>query len=195
MKYAQAIAVSGAILGLAGCASAPKVAVLAPVGPSPAEHSAVMSGGFLQVYSAQRKADIDLVTEEWRWNNDFGKNQFLTEPAHTEYTIYAQDGGVLKRVPNARDADDAEPTLLMLPTGTYKVEAQAEDRREGTVTVTIPVVIQKGQTTVAHLEGDWAPSHQYTDGDVVRLPDGQIAGWRAQEQPKYVSHPPAPSGE
>ena len=43
---------------------------------------------------------------EWLWNNDFGKNEFLSEPAHTDYTIYAQNGEVFKHVRNARNLND-----------------------------------------------------------------------------------------
>ena len=60
---------------------------------------------------------------EPRYNNDFGKNEFLYEPAHTDYTIYAQNGEVFRHVRNARDPNDQAPTLVTLPAGSYKVEA------------------------------------------------------------------------
>jgi hypothetical protein len=116
--------------------------------------------------------------EELLWNNDFGKNEFLYEPAHTDYTIYNEGGRLLKRVRNARDRNDPEPTLVSLPPGRYQIQAEAEDYA-GTLEVRVPVVIQAGRTTVAHLSGGWKPQSQYTRNEVVRLPDGEIAGWLA----------------
>ncbi len=42
-----------------------------------------------------------------------------------DYTIYAQNGEVFKHVRNARDPNDDTPTLVTLPAGSYKVEAEA----------------------------------------------------------------------
>jgi hypothetical protein len=43
----------------------------------------------------------------------------------------------------------------------------------------LPVLIEFGRTTVAHLSDNWQPKAHFTEADVVRLPDGQIAGWLA----------------
>jgi hypothetical protein len=112
------------------------------------------------------------------WDNDFGKNEFQYDPAHTDYTIYSQGGALLKRVRNARNPDDGEPALVPLPPGLYDIQAQAEDYAR-TVEVKVPVVIQAGRTTAVHLAGGWKPHHRYTDNEVVRLPNGEIAGWLA----------------
>jgi hypothetical protein len=88
------------------------------------------------------------------------------------------DGRLLKRVRNARDGNDREPTLVSLPPGRYEIQAEAEDYA-GTLEVRVPVIIQAGRTTAAHLSGGWRPQRQYTGNEVVRLPDGEIAGWLA----------------
>ena len=79
---------------------------------------------------------------------------------------------------NARNPNDGEPALVSLPPGRYEILAQAQDWA-GTVEVTVPVVIRAGRTTTAHLVDGWKPHRHYTDKDVVRLPDGEIAGWLA----------------
>src|ERR1041385_2919547 len=102
-------------LGLTGCASAPPLAVLAPIGPAPSQSTSGGGDGFLQIYSARQPAATDPATEEFFWNNDFGRNQFLHRPAHTDYVIATQDGGIFKRVRNARDINDPQPTRVSLP--------------------------------------------------------------------------------
>ena len=174
----NALVLAGALIGLVGCATPTKLAVLEPIGPSPAVTSVSGGDGYLQVYSAQKMAGVDANMEEWRWNNDYGRNAFEYEPAHTDYTIYGQAGGVIEQVRNSRDPADGTPTLVPLPPGRYEIQAEARDA-SGTVEVKVPVVVQVGKTTRAHLEGGWKPRHRYSDNEVVRLPDGEIAGWLA----------------
>ena len=90
MKYLSAVSLAGAMVWLAGCASVSKVAVVEPVGPGPTVGSRGTGEGSLVIYSARASADVDINTAEWRWNNDYGKNEFLYEPAHSDYTIYAR---------------------------------------------------------------------------------------------------------
>jgi hypothetical protein len=144
--------------------------------------------GSLQVYSARVSADVDVNAEEFFWNNDFGRNDFLYEPAHADYTIYGSDGKVLKRVRNAHDWNDGKPALVKLPPGHYEVQAQAEAYAGETIPVKVPVVIKAGHETVVHLGGDWKPRGHYKRTELVRLPNGQMAGWRATEQ-AYAVHP------
>jgi hypothetical protein len=135
----------------------------------------------LAIYSARTPASVDVNAAEWRYNNDFGKNEFLYEPAHTDYTIYTQNGEVFKHVHNARDTNDQVPTLVTLPAGSYKVEAEALSCDSSRVHVLMPVVIKSGQATIAHLEGDWNPPGQYNDTEFATLPCGRIIGWRAPD--------------
>jgi hypothetical protein len=166
---------------LAGCASAPRVVVDEPVGPGPTAGPAGTGDGSLVIYSARMPADVDVNREEWLWNNDFGKNEFLSEPAHTGYTIYARNGEVVQHVRNARDVNDVLPTVVSLPAGAYKVEAVAVNCDSSLVRVLMTVVIKPGQTTMAHLEGGWNPVGQAEPTELAKLPCGRAIGWRAPE--------------
>ena len=181
MKYLSAVSLAGAMVWIAGCASVSNVVVVEPVGPGPTEGSHGTGEGALVIYSARASADVDINTAEWRWNNDFGKNEFLYEPAHSDYTIYAQNGEVFKRVRNARNANDDTPTVVALPAGSYKVEAEAVNCDTDRVKVLMTVVIQPGQTTLANLEGGWSPMGQFQETQVAKLPYGRAIGWRAPE--------------
>jgi hypothetical protein len=181
MKYINVFALAGAMVWLAGCASASRVVVAEPVGPAPAGAAQGLGDGSLVIYSARTPAGVDVNMGEWRWNNDFGKNAFLYGPAHSDYTLYAQNGEVFKYVRNARDQDDATPAVVTLPAGSYKVEAEAINCDSDRVRVVMTVVVKPGQTTVAHLEGDWNPLGQFKETELARLPCGRVIGWRAAE--------------
>ena len=178
MKHANTIALTGAVICLVGCAAPTKVAVLGPIGPAPTAQAQNRGNGYLQVYSARQEADIDVNREEWLWNDDFGRNGFLYDTAETGYAIYNHDGKLRERVSNLRNQSGLGPALVSLPPGLYEVRAEAEDH-DSTIEVKFPVVIQAGRTTTAHLVSGWKPRHHYTDDEVVRLPDGDIAGWLA----------------
>jgi len=181
MKYISTMALAGAMVWLAGCASAPKVVVVEAVGPGPVVSSQGAGDGSLVIYSARKAADVDVNMAEWRYNNDFGKNDFLNEPSHTDYTIYARNGEVFKHVSNGRSPNDYVPTVVTVPAGTYKVEAEAVNCDSVPVTVLMTVVIKPGQTTMAHLEGGWNPLSQEDGVELARLPCGRAIGWRAPE--------------
>jgi hypothetical protein len=169
------------MLWLAGCSSVSKVVVAEPVGPGPMVGSHGSGNGSLMIYSARAPADVDVYTEEWRWNNDFGRNAFLYQAAHSDYTVYTQDGVVFKRVSNGRDSADDAPTVVSLPAGTYRVEAEAVDCSSERVEVMFPVVVEPGQATVANLEGGWIASGAHGQTELARLPCGRAIGWRASE--------------
>ena len=126
-------------------------------------------------------ADVDVNMAEWRWNNDFGKNAFLYERAHTDYTLYLKNGEVFQHVRNARNANDESPTLVLLPPGAYRVEAEGINCNSDRVKVVMTVVIEPGQTTLANLEGSWSPTGEYQATQVAKLPCGRAIGWRAPE--------------
>jgi hypothetical protein len=110
-------------------------------------------------------------------NNDYGKNDFLYEPAHTDYTICSHDGKVLQEVRNARGLNDPEPALVRLAPGTYKIKARA--RNYGMVT--IPVVIEPGKLTSVNLQRNRNPVAGSTPRtEVVMLGNNRIVGWRAK---------------
>ena len=189
MKYANGAALAGAVVWLVGCASAPRVVVNEPLGPAPAGVAQGTGDGSMVIYSARTPADVDVYTAEWRWNNDFGKNAFLHEPAHTDYTIYTQNGDVFKHVRNARNMNDDTPTVVALPAGSYKVEAEGVNCDANRVKVLMAVVVKPGQTTLAHLDGDWNPMGQFNETEVAKLPCGRVIGWRAPEAGYAVIQP------
>jgi hypothetical protein len=181
MKYTNILAAVGATVCLVGCASAPRVAVEEPLGPAPTGVARGTGDGSIVIYSAQEPADVNMYEQEWRWNNDFGRNAFMDEPAHSGYTIYTQNGEVFKHVRNARDPNDATPTVVKLPAGSYKVAAEAINCNGNREKVLMNVVVSPGQTTVAHLTGGWNPMGQYGETQLARLPCGRAIGWRASE--------------
>jgi len=89
-------------------------AVLAPIGPAPTDGRPTTGDGSLQVYSARQPARVEFTTQEWLWNNDFGRNDFLFSSAHTDYAVYDEQGVLRRRVQNARDANDSEPAIVSL---------------------------------------------------------------------------------
>src|ERR1039458_3076409 len=108
MQYVIAIVVSSSVACLVGCASTPQIAITEGVGPAPTGQAEASGKSVLQVYSARVKVLTDLNREEFLWNNDFGKNDFLYEAAHTDYTICRRDGKVFQRVRNARNPNRSE---------------------------------------------------------------------------------------
>jgi len=98
---------------------------------------------------------------------------------YSDYRIYATDGRLLSTIHNDNGLLLERPKEVPLPAGAYRVVARAN----GYGTVTVPVVIRPDQRTVVHLEGSpaWADRPAMAQSDPVRLPDGEIAGWRASE--------------
>ncbi len=177
MKYVSSILVSTAAVCLIGCASAAPVAVVGPVGPAPTGRAKASGGSSLQVYSARVRALVDVNKEEFLWNNDFGKNDFLYEPAHSDYTICTRDGTVLEHVRNARTANDPEPAVVPLPPGNYEVKAKARDYG----VVTIPVVVEAGKLTVVNLQRGGNPvADSVAKANAVLLGGYRIVGWQAK---------------
>jgi hypothetical protein len=174
------IVLATSLFGVVGYASSPTFTRLSPVGPNIAGGSRGPGAGFLQVYSARVPAERGLATEIFFWNVDFGQNEFLHGVAHTGYTIFALDGKVLQKVRNANGMNDANPTPVELRPGMYEIQVEAEDYNGITTTVRIPVRIESGATTIAHLDGTWSP-RGVAAGDLVRLPNGTAVGWRAKD--------------
>ena len=183
MKYVRCIALVVAASGLvwvAGCASTPKVAIGEPVGPAPSGSANVSGQGHLEVYSAWQERPVAENLSEYLWEYDMGDNALASGLAHSSYIIRDGNGKVLRFVPNSQSPTDPQPTRVTLSPGHYQIEAQAEETGGKTLTVLLPVLIEPGKTTVVHLLGRWKPKGQFSESDVVRLPDGQIAGWLAR---------------
>jgi hypothetical protein len=177
MKYASSIVVSTVAVCLVGSAWSSPLTMSGLVGPAPTERAKASASSLLQVYSARVRAPIDVNQEEFLWNNDFGKNDFLYEPAHSDYTICTRNGKVLERVRNARNPNDPELTVVSLPPGDYEVKAKA--RNFGLVT--IPVVIEAGKLTTVNLQrGENPVVESVAKANAVLLGGYRIVGWQAK---------------
>jgi hypothetical protein len=149
-----------------GCASVQRPLVLDPVGPPLPYSPAAGPQGTLAVYSA------------FDATGNFNGNPY--RHYYTNYRILTEDGQrVVKRVRNDAGVLAEGPRKVELPVGTYRVVARAN----GYGQVTVPAVIRAGQTTAVHLEGGswWPNPAEIAKSNPVRLPRGEIVGWRASE--------------
>jgi hypothetical protein len=163
MKSLLTIGIVGATALLSSCASHGPALVLDPVGPAPFPSVVAGSTGTLMVFSAfEQGADF---------------NSQLYRRHYTDYRILSADGKRLQTVRNDSGTLVEAPKRAQLPVGTYRVVARANGYGE----VTVPVVIRADQVTTVHLEGSasWPDRRHLTGSNLVRLPDGEIAGWRA----------------
>jgi len=182
MKYANVIAMSSIMVWVAGCASAHKVVVQDTVGPCHRVAASGASEGSLLVYSAREAAPLDINTEVYFWNADFGKNEFVYGTALSDYRIFDRDGSVVERVRNSRDVSGKTPAQVRLAPGRYTIEAEAERGGGTTMTVVVPLVVEAGQITTVHLEPTSETAGEATDPRrVVMLADGRIIGCRAEQ--------------
>jgi len=150
---------------LTGCATGNHTLMLDTVGPvRPPWNTADTTKGRLTVYSAYA------VTADF---ND----RDTRRPEYSDYKICDADGQLLQRVHNNSGTILQTPVAVLLTPGKYQVLAYAN----GYGAVTIPVMIAAQQTTLLHLEGGnpWADESVFNETNAVRLPDGQIVGWRA----------------
>ena len=151
---------------LSGCASMGSRLVLDRVGPSPrqqADASLHDSQGALIVYSA---FDVGMGSIDRRRFSD--------------YQVLREDGTLLKKVVNDNNSMiRGSPTKVELPEGKYRIKADSNSYG----VVTVPVLIVAGRVTTVHLEGSasYRNEEALNVSNPVRLPDGEIAGWRANE--------------
>jgi hypothetical protein len=110
-------------------------------------------------------------------NADFNSRDPYREE-YSNYRIYSQHGKLLRRVQNDNGSNFGSPAEVSLAPGKYRVVARAN----GFGTVTVPVVISRDRVTTVHLEGGPSVDSAYDDNqnDTVRLPDGDIVGWRTK---------------
>ena len=165
MKMISAPLTAAAGICLLGCITGKNGLALDTVGPRPAQTApAHSSTGTLVVYSA------------FEVNAAFNSRDPY-RPEYSDYKIYTADGKLLHRVHNDSGTILQDPASVELPTGKYRVVARAN----GYGNITVPIVIEAKQTTILHLEGDgaWPVRSAFNQTNTVRLPDGQIVGWRA----------------
>ncbi len=151
---------------LSGCASSQNGLTLETVGPAgvSAAASATANHGTLVVYSAFRR------------NADFNSRDPYRHE-YSNYEIFTGDGKWFQSVRNNSGDLLHDAEVVTLPAGKYQVKARAN----GYGFVTIPVVIAAQRNTIVHLEGGgfWPDESGFNQTNAVRLPDGQVIGWRA----------------
>jgi hypothetical protein len=148
---------------LMGCSSVP--VAFAPVGPNPLGSESTAGEGQLQVFSG--------LTE--RSDN---QNQASDDPVwyqHTDYRIYDLHGKLVKRVNNTIGHYEQAPRQVALPAGRYVIKAEAGDYSM----VQVPVTIERGRTTRVHLDDNWNAPADTPRNELVGMPNGKPAGWRA----------------
>jgi hypothetical protein len=153
-----------AVACVCGCAAFHNQLALDPVGPQPGTAGDGSSAGTLLVFSA------------FETTADFNRSPYRRQ--YTDYRVESADGTrLIRTVHNDNGLLFEGPKKIELPVGNYRVLARAN----GYGCVTVPVVVRSGQTTSVHLEGSawWPKSSTIFQSNPVRLPSGQIVGWRA----------------
>jgi hypothetical protein len=147
-----------------GCAGAGSGLALDTVGPGPNPIVSTNAGsGTLTVFSA------------YKVNADFNS----TDPNRLEYSDYRilnADRKAIKWVHNVANNYLQEPVRVELAAGKYFVAA----RSNGYGILVIPVIIAANQNTVIRLNGvdSWPDASVFNSSNAVRLPDGEIVGWK-----------------
>jgi hypothetical protein len=164
MKKLFVLLGAGMVSLLMGCSSAP--VALAPVGPNPLGSESTVDEGQLQVFSglAERSDNRNQASEDPVWYQ------------HTDYRIYDLHGKLVKRVNNTIGHYEQTPRPVALPAGRYVVKAEASDYSM----VQVPVTIKRGRITRIHLDDNWKVPADAPRNELVRMPNGKPAGWRAE---------------
>jgi hypothetical protein len=154
---------------LAGCVSQSHGLVLDPIGPPNPQLTGAGLNGTLMVFSA-----FDPL-------GDF--NDLPYHRHYTDYKLESADGKLLQTVHNDSNRLMESPKRLQLSVGAYRVVARAN----GYGMVTVPVVIQADAITTVHLEGSstWLDRGALRASNPVRLPNGDIVGWRASQDNSF----------
>lgn len=162
MKSNYLLLGAGLIFGLAGCVTP---VALAPVGPDPSGFGNSSASGQLVVYTSTAVQSDN-------------QNQGSRDPVwyqHTDYSLYDLEGNRIRQVDNTIGRYEEAPRHVVLPAGKYLVKAQANDYLQ----VMVPVAIECGRTTTVHLDDHWNMPAGVPATALVRLPNGQAVGWRA----------------
>jgi hypothetical protein len=164
MKLYHALFLVSGIVFVQGCVSSRNHLVLDAVGPAPGANHLAGPKGVLMVYSA-----FDQLAH-------FSGS--IYRRYHTDYKIMSEDGKVLQNVRNDAGGVMEDPRPVELQVGRYRIVARAN----GYGWVTVPVLVVAHEVTIVHLEGGsaWANDKPLASNS-VQLPDGRIAGWRAEQ--------------
>jgi hypothetical protein len=163
MKCFAAAGLFIAIGLLGGCASHKDALMLAPVATASGTSPRSLATGSLVVYSA--------------FDPHAHFNGFAYHAYYSDYKIFNATGELLRSVHNDSDMVLEGPVTVALSAGQFRIVARAN----GHGTITIPVVITAGQTTILHLEGGTSRRtiSQLAPSELIRSPEGQIIGWMA----------------
>jgi hypothetical protein len=134
LKATFLIVLTGLFLGspTTGLAGDKGLLFLRAVRPENMNSRAEVREGYLKVYSA---------------TDEFNDGDTWYSP-HSSYTIYTTEGKLFKNVENHISRSDEIPQIVMIPVGSYTVEARSE--QDGYVR--IAVVIKEAQQTILHLD-------------------------------------------
>lgn len=112
-------------------------------------------------------------------NADFDNNNPY-RPEYSDYQIMNPDSTPLQRVHNVPVTATQDVVPVDLAAGKYLINVRAN----GYGYLEVPVMIVAGKTTVLHLEGPgfWPNESVFNANNSVRLPDGQIVGWKYTAQ-------------
>jgi hypothetical protein len=167
MKNFSLICTLAAGVLISGCATHKGNLTFATVGPVQSDLKMPDAAtGTLVVYSAfKRNADFDTSDP--------------THPEHSDYKILNTDGSLARNVHNVTKTVFEDAVPVSLSPGKYEVVARAN----GYGFLTIPVRVDAGQKTVVHLEGGgfWPDDSVFNETNAVRLPDGQVIGWKSTQ--------------
>ena len=167
MRPKIVLTVGGMAMLLMGCATSKSGLVLDCVGPRPiAITTSPSTAGTLIVYSA------------YQANADFNARDAL-RPEYSNYSIFTTDGRLLQKVINNSGTILQDPVPVKLLAGEYRVTARAN----GYGYVTVPVVIAANRNTIVHLETDSPSAAAFNKTNAVRLPGGEIVGYKADSNP------------
>lgn len=157
-KFVKSVGMALFCAWLAACAT--ERVLLEAVGPvSPGDHAGIGLGR-LVVFTAQQQSSSGDVTYQH----------------FTSYRVLDDQGKLVMFVRNESGGRDGNPDSVTLPSGSYLVQAMAEQLGA----VTVPVVVQALKTTEVYLRPGWKPdASAQTKSAVIRLPNGQPVGWRA----------------
>lgn len=154
---------------VAGCATTRNNLTLDCVGPQPSATATPNSTeGTLVVYSACLP------------NADFDRRDNY-RPEYSDYRILDAQGRPRQMVNNNTGTIFQGPIPVKLPPGQYRIVARANEYGY----VSVPVQVVAGKITVVHLEGgsSWGNQPGFNATNSVRLPDGEVIGWRATDSP------------
>jgi hypothetical protein len=146
-----------------GCATNHRTVLQDPVGPCSPAQTADATNGHLVVHPSW---DVG-----YRIDSDY--------VARLPYDVFSQEGKLVRHVSAGGPGFIWHPARLPLAAGEYRVSSYVPSLGH----TVVPVQIRSGQTTTLYLDG--SGNHLKKEapaGNLVLLPDGDVAGWRASAE-------------